>query len=76
MFSNYGALSNEQLLFAYGYAILDNQNDSLPMKLRIPSTVFATGNVFALKSGGWDGVPRVSYSLLPWCINSPDIVVL
>ena len=33
LFSNYGLLSNEKLLFAYGFCIESNPHDSLTLKL-------------------------------------------
>jgi len=61
LYSNYGILSNEQLLFAYGYALLDNLYDTLPMRLRSLPQLGpgnSTNNVYYLKSGGWDGIPK------------------
>jgi hypothetical protein len=73
LFSNYGGLSNEQLLFAYGYCTAQNSNDVFSIKLKVPSVMSTTAPVlkkrgsvdsvtkqFALRGGGWDGIPKVS----------------
>ncbi len=35
LFSNYGLLSNEKLLYAYGFATPDNLYDSIAVKLKV-----------------------------------------
>jgi hypothetical protein len=71
LYSNYGTLSNEQLLFAFGYAIAQNTNDVYTVKLKLPSimpsssalkkrgSVDAISKVFDFKAGGWEGIPKV-----------------
>ncbi len=71
LFSNYGSLSNEQLLYAYGYAIPQNRFDVYPIKLKVPSvmpsaatkkrgSIESISKVFNIHSGGWDGIPKVN----------------
>lgn len=72
LFSNYGDLSNGQLLFAYGYALVDNPNDDFLVKLKLPLNVVAPGSeetgdnhgLYLLKKGGWDGIPRELFTAL------------
>lgn len=68
LFSNYGHLSNGQLLFAYGYAVESNPHDEFLLKLKLPAASSSSSsqqqqqqpgnNLFALKRGGWDTVPK------------------
>ena len=63
MFSNYGGLSNERLLFAYGFALPDNPFDSFAVKLKVKVKDKDTGGdgnaTFYLHRGGIEGVPKV-----------------
>lgn len=68
MFSNYGQLSNEILLYAYGFAIAGNPADSVAIKLSVaypPGTSndrkqsSGEGGVFYIGFGGFSGVPKV-----------------
>jgi hypothetical protein len=58
MFSNYGKLSNGQLLFAYGYAIENNPYDELLLKIKLPDSIIlptataATSSSVAVSGGG------------------------
>lgn len=74
LLSNYGDLSNEQLLFAYGYALPSNPNDCFFVKLKLPvgnveppskknkkpqAPMQTESRIFSIKSGGWEGIPKV-----------------
>jgi len=74
LLSNYGSdKSNEQLLFAYGFATKDNPADSVALKMmgggkdadgqgdRMPARYLGT---FYLNRGGLDGVPRDLWEIL------------
>jgi hypothetical protein len=39
LYSCYGFLSNERLLYAYGFCKVDNENESVPLKLRVANHV-------------------------------------
>lgn len=67
IFFNYGTLSNEVLLYGYGYAVEDNPDDSVALLLRgggrgTPSDSDTLGT-FYMKAGGFEGIPKVSCSL-------------
>ena len=69
LFSNYGLLSNEKLLYAYGFAVQNNSHDAIAVKLkagRKDSSGSSGGaeevvnmGVFYIESGGINGVPAV-----------------
>lgn len=62
MFSNYGGLSNEKLLFAYGFALPDNPFDSFAVKLKVKvndAGVDGNNASFYIRRGGIEGVPKV-----------------
>ena len=59
MFSNYGGLSNEKLLFAYGFALPDNPFDAFAVKLKTKDTGMDVNTTFYLRRGGIASVPKV-----------------
>ena len=63
LFSNYGDLSNERLLYAYGFALKDNKFDQVSLKLNIQSNK-SQYNMFYLESGGISGVPKEMWRIL------------
>jgi hypothetical protein len=70
LWSNYGSVSNERLLFAYGFAIKDNDNDEVALHLKLgTNTGDGTGivvdhGVFHLGRGGTAGVPPELWTAL------------
>lgn len=70
MFSNYGHLSNEKLLFAYGFASPTNQYDAIAVKLRSSNTTVENNDlgVYYIESGGITGVPAVSDPRVLWLL--------
>ena len=64
LYSNYGHLSNEQLLYAYGYALDNNPYDTYPVKLKVPEELQqrlteGQGGIFPIYAGGLQGVTMV-----------------
>lgn len=58
IFSNYGALSNEKLLYAYGYCSDVNADDAVAMKLMTRSTAGQQcQGTFYIRPGGVAGIP-------------------
>ena len=64
MYSNYGEMSNEMLLFAYGFCLPDNINDSVAVKLVQKTTSESRSSLFYIKSGGMDGIPQELWTTL------------
>ncbi len=64
-FSNYGELSNEQLLFAYGFTIPENIYDKVAIKFSLTNSNSGnSNNVFYITSGGISGVPQVEHIVI------------
>lgn len=60
IFYNYGYLSNEMLLYGYGYAEENNEHDSVAIQAMIMSTGSPQClGTYYIKSGGFDGIPKV-----------------
>eukprot|EP01034_Spumella_vulgaris_P034158 gene34158-42118_t len=78
LFSNYGLLSNEKLLYAYGFATPSNPFDSIAVTLKAAvepsaqvssSSSFSTSSVknlgvFHIEAGGINGVPQELWTML------------
>jgi hypothetical protein len=66
MFSNYGDLSNEMLLFAYGFAIASNDHDRVAVTLTSSSDE-RLGTFYLHPSEDLSGIPKVSvYRVIVW----------
>lgn len=88
LFSNYGPLSNGQLMFAYGYAVPSNPHDEFMLKIKLPpslaeqlsSSSSSSGEpqnngLFALRRGGFHGIPKALFTTLKAMIkltNPPE----
>lgn len=88
LFSNYGPISNGQLMFAYGYAIPNNPHDEFMLKVKLPqsfefpsstssssadsSTSMASRGLFALKRGGFHGIPKELFAVFKVMIRMSD----
>ena len=71
LYSNYGQLSNETLLYAYGFAIPGNKNDTVALRLATSSSSSSSrvvegsgstvqrpmSSVYYISSGGLAGIP-------------------
>ena len=65
MFSNYGDLPNEVLIYAYGFAFEDNEYDSVAVTMGMKQSCKSENleKTFYLASGSdFSGVPKVIYS--------------
>lgn len=79
LFSNYGSISNGQLMFAYGYAIANNPHDEFLLKVKLPAGVSATtssdaaaNGLFALKRGGFHGIPKELFAVFKVMIRMSE----
>ena len=71
LFSNYGALSNEVLMYAYGFALENNPFDTVTLKLvsgagdvaHNKDTRNREERVYQISAGGISGVPKVFFCL-------------
>ena len=69
LFSNYGALSNEVLMYAYGFALENNPFDTVTLKLVSGAGEVAQNKdthnreerVYQISAGGISGVPKVLF---------------
>lgn len=50
-------MSNEMLLFAYGFCIPDNESDSVAVKLVQKTSTGTHSHLFHIEKGGFDGIP-------------------
>ena len=65
LWSNYGNLSNERLLFAYGFAIKDNYDDEVALNLIVGNQRGTTDyGLSYLRRGGLEGVPSRVWRIL------------
>ena len=66
LFSNYGSLSNEKLLYAYGFAAENNEEDDFCAKLVVQKGEGNTpmSRVFHISRGGIAGVPPALWRVL------------
>ena len=76
LFSNYGALSNEKLLFAYGFALPDNPFDAFAVKLKTSPSLSQDSPVYYLSSGGMKRIPAVLFEILIYQSFSCQFVLL
>lgn len=72
LFSNYGRMGNEQLLFAFGFAFDDNEHETVAVRPRLPPSMVIPGKAHSLgthlvKRGGISGVPRLLWKALGFC---------
>lgn len=79
LFSNYGNISNGQLMFAYGYAIANNPHDEFLLKVKLPSGISAStssdaaaNGLFALKRGGFHGIPKELFAVFKVMIRMSE----
>lgn len=68
---NYGNLSNEQLIYAYGFCFPDNEHDVFSFSGRTSVNSFT----FEIKRGGMDGVPAELWKFISGDDNDNDDVV-
>jgi hypothetical protein len=64
MFSNYGDLPNEMLIYAYGFAFEENDHDSVAVTMGVKQSCSAGAveKTFYLTSGpDFSGVPKVIF---------------
>ena len=69
LYSNYGSLSNERLLFAYGFAIEDNPHDTFTFRMMARDQEGQDGEpkdlgAFFIGRGGMPGVPADLWKVL------------
>lgn len=76
LYSNYGSLSNERLLFAYGFAIEDNPHDTFTFRMMargqdatdLPKDL----GTFYIGRGGMSGVPTELWKVLALLAGTTD----
>jgi len=71
LWSNYGELCNERLLYAYGFARADNEHDTITVSLRLSQGAHVVGN-FRIGRGGQRGVPAELWRALAVIGADPD----
>ena len=71
LWSNYGELCNERLLYAYGFARADNEHDTLTVSLRLSQGSHVVGN-YRIGRGGQQGVPGELWRALALIGAAPD----
>lgn len=86
LFSNYGALSNEVLMYAYGFALENNPFDTVTLKLVIGGNNNNNNNsdtspqrvekVYSISTGGLSGVPKVLVDFAQQCLCVSEIFSL
>ena len=73
LYSNYGDLSNEKLLFAYGFAIENNPYDAFMITMRRsveaedPSNKGKSFSTYITAADGIEGIPMVIYKFWENC---------
>jgi len=78
LFSNYGLLSNERLLFAYGFAVDDNEHDTVTLRPSLPpgsDGAFFLGTHY-IGRGGMAGVPALLWKALAFCSGRQEFAGL
>lgn len=76
LYSNYGSQSNEMFLYAYGFALSDNVDDAVTVRLMqgVNSKTNSTNTTkseglgtFYIRSGGMDGIPADLWRAVSGC---------
>ena len=71
LFSNYGRMGNEQLLFAFGFAIDHNEHETVAVRPRLPPSMLWSGvhslGTHLVKRGGFSSVPPLLWKALGLC---------